>query len=691
MKNYKTEAIRNTVLIGHSGSGKTSLCEAMLFNAGAASRLGKVDAGTTISDYDPAEIKRKISINLSVLSFEWKDHKINIIDTPGYTDFVGEVIAGLSAADTAIVVVDAAGGVEVGTELTWQYADKESLPRIVFVNKIDRENADFNKVVNQIRSMFGLKCVPVQIPIGSQADFKGVVDLIKMKAVIDNKEEDIPAALAGEINSNRDMLMEGLAETNDELLAKFLEGVKFSDEEIVKALRDGISSGKVIPILVGSALINKAVVQLMDMINDYVPSPINIGTVTATNKLTQKEEEIKAEPSGVLAVQIFKTTADPYVGRLNYFRVYSGTIHSDSHVWNVNKEHAERIGQLLMIKGKEQTPTTEFIAGDIGGIAKLVETGVGDTICKQEHPVMLKQIEFPNPVYSVAVYPKTKADLDKMGSSISKLTEEDPTLRVRKDADTNETIVSGMGDTHIDVIIEKVHRKFGVDLSIEIPKIPYKETITQKVQAEYKHKKQTGGHGQYGHVLIELEPLARNSGFEFTETVVGGSVPRNFIPAVEKGVLEGLHDGVVAGYPITDMRINLYDGSSHPVDSSEMAFKIAAVQALKKGMAQANPVLLEPIMNVKITVPDSFMGDVISDLNSKRARVMGMNPEGGKITVDAQAPLSEMLKYSASLRSISQARGTFTLEFSHYEEVPVHITQKIAEKYKKDKEEAKEK
>jgi elongation factor G len=678
MKNYSTEAIRNLVFMSHSGAGKTSLVEAMLYNAGAIKRLGKVDSGTTASDFDLAEIKKQISINLSLLSFEYKDTKINVIDTPGYADFVGEVKAGVRVADTAVLVICAASGIEVGTELSWQYTEKQGIPRVIYVNKMDRENADFFKVAAEVKSMFGINCVPVQLPIGAQDSFKGVIDLLKMKAIIDDKEQDIPADMVSDAEAYREGMIEALAEADDDLCAKYLEGEELTEEEVSQALKLGINTGKMVPILAGSALASKAISQFMDLACSYLPSPADRGTVNAG------DEEIEPNASGSLAALVFKTTADPYVGRLTYFRVYSGTIFSDSHVYNANKKRDERVGQLLMVKGKEQTPVKELVAGDIGGVAKLAETGTSDTLCGQDRPVTFDAIDFPKPAYSVAVHPKTKADMDKMGTALTKLVEEDQTLTVKKDNETGEMLLSGMGDSHVDVAIEKTQRKFGADVLIQTPKVPYRETITTQVTAQYKHKKQTGGHGQYGHVFLEFEPMPRNSGFEFGDRVVGGVVPKNYIPAVEKGVVEGLQGGVLAGYPVIDIKVTLFDGSYHPVDSSDMSFKIAGLHAFRKGVAEAGPVLLEPIMSMQVTVPGNFMGDTMSDLNTKRAKVMGMNPADGMTTIEAQAPLSEVLRYATSIRSITQGRGTFTMEMDHYEEVPAHLAQKIVGENKKE-------
>ena len=679
MEKYRTEQIRNVVLLSHTNAGKTSLCENMLFQAKAINRLGKVDEGTTTSDYEPEETKRKISINLSLLPFEWNKTKVNLLDTPGYPDFVGEVKAALRAAEGAIIIVSAASGVEVGTELVWKYANDRGLPRILFVNKIDRENADFFKTVEQLQRRFGRKCVPIQLPIGAESKFEGVVELI-------SKTAKVPPSLSDKIPSFREKLVESVAETDDSLITKYLEGTELTEDEIRRALRSATINGKLVPVLVGSALQSKGIAELMESILNYLPSPKDKGKIVAKNAQSQHDEEIEPDDDAPLAALVFKTTADPYVGKLTYLRVCSGVIKSDSSVWNATRKRAERIGQLYMIRGKSQEPVPQIGAGDIGAVAKLAETGTGETLSSKDHPLALAPIEFPLPTLSVSVQPKTKADLDKLGSSLTRLTEEDPTLAVRKDIDTAETILSGMGESQFEVAAEKMKRKFGVEVKIEPPKVPYRETITIPTKSEYKHKKQTGGHGQYGHVMFELEPLPRGSGTEFSSKVVGGSVPRNYIPAVEKGVNEGFKEGGLAGYPLTDIKVTLYDGSYHAVDSSEISFKIAASYALKKGVTQGQPVLLEPIMNVHITIPDNFTGDVMSDLNSKRARVLGMSPGDGINVIDAQVPLAEMLKYATDLRAITQGRGTYTMEYSHYEQVPAHVTQKIIAESKKETE-----
>ena len=680
MQQHTTEQMRNVVLLSHSGAGKTSLAEAMLFNSGAINRLGKVDQGSTTSDYDPDEVKRQTSIYLALLPCEWQGFKVNIIDTPGYADFVAEVKSAVRVADGAVIVVCAASGVEVGTELGWGYADEQEIPRLIFVNKMDRENADFFRVMEEIRANFGNKCVPIEIPIGAQDDFQGVVDLIRMKSYSGPQwqEGEIPDSLKERAGEFREKLVEAVAETDDDLIAKYLEGEELTEEEIVQGLRTGATGGQVVPVLAGSAGRNLGAARLLDAICHYLPSPLDREHLTAVNPTTKQEETIDADPTGPLAALVFKTSADPYVGKLTYFRVYNGTIYSDSTVWNSTRERQERIGQLYVLRGKNQEPVPNLIAGDIGAVAKLAETTTGDTVCGRDHPLIMPTIEFPQPTMSFAVHPKTKADLDKLGSSLTRLVEEDPSLQVHRDGDTLETVLSGVGDAQLEVAAEKMLRKFGVNVRMETPKVPYKETVAISTKAEYKHKKQTGGHGQYGHVFLEVEPKPRGEGYEFSNRIVGGVVPKNYIPSVEKGVVEGLQGGVLAGYPVVDIKVTLYDGSYHTVDSSDIAFKIAGSHAVRKGLSQAQPVLLEPVMNMRIMVPEGYTGDIISDLNGKRAKVLGMNPLGGLNLIEAQAPLAEVQRYAIDIRAMTQGRGSFQMELSHYEEVPAHIAQRIS-------------
>ena len=682
MHDYESDKIRNVVLLSHSGTGKTSLGEAMLFNSGAISRLGNPADGTTTSDYDPDEIKRNISINLSLLPCQWKDSKLNIIDTPGYPDFVGEVKAGLGVSEGAVIVVCAASGVEIGTEQVWGYVTEANLPCLVFINKMDRENANFSSSLGDIQAKLGAKCIPVQLPIGSQKDFHGVVDLVTMKGYSGTplKETEVPSSLQSDVNSYREKLVEAVIEVDDELLAKYLEGEQISEEEIYRCAKQATKLGKIVPVLVGCAQQNIAVTALMDAIHDYLPSPREKGEITAANASTGNEEAVEPTSESPLSALVFKTNTDPRVGRITYFRVYSGVIASGSQVWNAGKNAVERVGQLFILRGKTQESVSQLSAGDIGAVTKLALTATGDTLSSREHPLNLIPIKFPEPVLGMAIRPQSRDDLDKMSTALPKICEEDLTLRMQRETDIGELILEGMGETHLEVAADRLSHKFGVKVNLDLPKIPYRETITIPVKAEYKHKKQTGGHGQYGHVLLELEPLPRGTGFEFTNKIVGGAIPKNYIPAVEKGVNEAKLEGVLAKYPAVDIKVTLYDGSFHSVDSSDMAFKIAGAQALKKGLTEGHPVLLEPIVNLTITVPDNLTGDIIGDLNSKRARVLGMTPSKGINIIEAQSPSAEIIRYAIDLRSITQGRGTFTTEFSHYEEVPEHIAQKVMSK-----------
>jgi elongation factor G len=674
MQTYGLDSIHNVVLLSHGGAGKTSLSEAMLFTAGVTSRLGKVDEGSTTSDYDPDEIKRKISINLAIIPYEWQKKKINILDAPGYADFVGEVKAGMRVSEGAIIVLEATSGVQVGTEMVWGYCEEAKLPRLVFVNKMDRENSDFLKVVDEIQAKLGKRCLPLQVAIGAHTNFQGVVDLLAMKAYTGAgaqiKEEEVPAAVKTQAEKWREKLVEAIAEVDDTLLEKYLGGEQLNPDDLIRTLRKAVLEGRIVPILTGSALQNIGVSRLIDAICAYLP-------LAKEQKASTSSGAVVPSEAAPLAALVFKTMADPYVGKLTYFRVYNGVISSNSQVWNANQSTNERIGQLFMMRGKTQEPLTQIKAGDIGAVAKLNVTATGHTLCSQDKPVKLDPIVFPKPIFRNAVHPKTKTDIDKMGAALNRLTEEDPTLTVHRELGTGETILSGMGDTHLAVAAEKMQRKFGVNVELAIPKVPYRETITAYAKAEYKHKKQSGGHGQYGHVLIEMEPLPDHGENEFEERVVGGSVPKNYIPAVEKGVVEAYQEGVLAGYPVIGIRTTLYDGSFHPVDSSEICFKIAGAGAFKKGLTEGRPILLEPIVNLKVTVPGDLTGDIISDLNTKRARVLGMTPQGDVNIIEAQAPLAEVQRYAIDLKSMTQGRATYTMEFDHYEEVPAQITQRI--------------
>ena len=688
MKEYSPTEIRNIALISHGGAGKTSLSEAMLFRAGAINRLGRVEEGTTTSDFDPDEIKRKISVNLSLLPMEWKGTKINLLDTPGYADFVGEEKSGLRAADAAIILIDASAGVQVGSEYAWQFADERRLPRLVFINRIDRENAEFDRAVDSICTHFGKRCAPLELPIGAQDQIRGVVDLISLKAFLGEKAEEapLPADIADRANSYRERLVEAIAETDDLLIAKFLEGEELSEEELRDGLHKGVLAGTIIPILVGAAGREIGVNNLLDAIVRYLPSPAEIGGVLAQEPGGATQVALQPNPAAPLAALVFKTTADPYVGRLSFVRIYSGTLKADSQIWNANRSHTERVGQVFLQHGKTQEPVTQIGTGDIGVIPKLSETTTGETLCTREHPVVIEPTKLPPPAFSASVTPKTKQDADKVGASLHRIAEEDPTLSVSRDHDTGELILSGLGESHVEVAAEKMHRKFGVGVDLKTPRVAYKETITLPTSSEYRHKKQTGGAGQFGQVTLKLEPQPRGAGVEFAEKVVGGSVPREFFPAVEKGVREAASEGVIAHYPLVDVKVTLVDGKYHPVDSKAIAFEIAGMQAVKQGVQQAKPVLLEPIMRIEVRVPESYTGDVISDLNTKRAKVHGMTPDDGSTVIEAEAPQAEIQRYATDLRSITQGRGSFTVEFGHYEEVPAHIAQKVIDEAKKEAE-----
>jgi len=661
------------VLLSHYGAGKTSLSEAMLFTSGAIKRLGSVDAGTTTSDYDPGEIERHMSISLSILPQEWKGNRLNVIDTPGYPDFVGEVKAALRVSEGAVIVVCAASGVEVGTEQVWDYAVKQGLPCLIFVNKGDRENADFSRTLEEIQAKLSTRCLAIQLPMGTASDFKGFVDLLTMKAYVGSKEEEVqlPDSLLEQARSYRERLVEAAVEIDDDLITRYLEGDEISSEEISRAVKQSTVEGKLVPVFVGSALHNIGVPAVLDAICDCLPSP---------------EGKVEADTGAPLSSLVFKTSADPFTGKVSYFRVYSGAVFSNSQVWNTNKDTTERIGQLFVPLGKQQQTVNQVVAGDVGAIAKLNLTSTGDTLCSQEKPVTLEGIDFPHANFSMAIKPNSKNDLDKMSTVLPRVCEEDPSLKISHDSDTNELLVSGVGDSHLEMVKERMRRKFGVEVKLEPPSVPYKETVTVPTRAEHKHKKQTGGHGQYGHVFLQIEPLPRGGGFEFEKKIVGGAIPSNYVPSVQKGVNETRQEGVLAKYPVVDVKVTLYDGSFHPVDSSDIAFKIAGAQALKKGLLEGQPVLLEPVMDLSVTVPEVSTGDVIADLNTKRGRVLGMSPGDGGNVITAQAPYAELLHYAIDLRSITQGRGSFSMEFSYYDEVPAHIAQRVIAEVKASKE-----
>ncbi|MGM0651640.1 MAG: elongation factor G [Bacillota bacterium] len=694
MKKYTSENIRNVALISHGGAGKTSLTEALLFTSGAINRLGKIEAGNTTTDFDPDEIKKQVTINVGLAPLEWDGIKVNLLDTPGYFDFIGDVLGALRVADSAVVVVCAVSGVEVGTEKVWGYADDFNLPRLVVVNKLDRENADYEGTLEQLRDHFGYSVAPLQMPIGKEADFKGVVDLVSQKAIMfsdDGKSvthEDIPADLKDQAEELSEKLVEAVAEADDSLLEKYLEGEPLTDDEVKQGLRQGVLQNKIVPVLCTAGTSNYGTQTLLDLIKTYLPTPLDQGELKGYLPGSEEETTRKLSPEEPMSAFVYKTLADPYVGRINFFRVYSGTVQPDSQVYNSSRDITERFGQVFAMRGKNQVSMDEVVTGDIACVAKLQETVTGDTLCDRNAPIVFPKLDFPEPVISFAVEPKTKGDEEKVGSGLSRILEEDPTFHLERRAETKQSVISGLGELHLDIIVNRLQEKFGVEVELSTPKVPYRETIKGQTKVEGKHKKQSGGRGQFGHVYIEMEPAETGEGLIFENKIFGGSVPRQYIPAVEKGVNEAMEEGVVAGYPVQDIIVRLVDGSYHTVDSSEMAFKIAASQAFKKGMEQAKAILLEPVMNLEVVVPEAYMGDIMGDLNSKRGKIQGMEPGDGVQKIRAQVPMAEMFKYSIDLRSMTQGRGSFSMEFSHYEEVPSQVAEKItAESKKEDSEE----
>ena len=690
MANFTTEQLRNIVLIGHGSSGKTTLAEAMLFDTGVLSRRGRVEDGTTTADWDEEAIRRKQSVAASVVACEYKGVKLNILDTPGFLDFAGEAKGAVSVADVGLVLLDSVSGVEVGTELGWGYLDERQLPRAVFVNKMDRENAQFERVVGLLREVFGGTIVPVFLPIGEGSEFKGVVDVIALKAYMGEAATvaEIPAGMSDAVEEARTKLVEAAAEGDDELIMKYLDGEDLSSEEITRGLRAGIANNAIVPVFCGSAASNLAVRPLLDALVAYLPSPAQRPPVSA-KRPNGDEVELSAAATGPLAVVVWKTVADPYVGKVSYFRVVSGTIHGDARLWSMPGANEERIAQVFYPRGKEQLAATALVAGDIGGVTKLANTGTNDTLSEKASSFELPRPVYPEPLYSVAISPKTKADSAKMGPALNRVTEEDPSLSWRQEQGTNETILSGMGEQHIELAVRRMETKFGVGLLTAVPKVPYRESITKSASDYHRHKKQTGGAGQFGEVHMEIKPLPTGSGFEFdTSRVFGGAIQNSFFPSIEKGIRSRLAEGPLAGYPVVDVRCEVYDGKMHPVDSKDIAFQIAGREVFKKTFLAAGPALLEPIMDVHITVPEEYMGDIMGDLNTRRGRVQGMEQVKGKGIITAQVPLAEMQRYAIELRSITQGRGFYTMKLSHYDPVPSHIAEGIIAQSKKDRVEA---
>ena len=689
MKEYTTEFIRNIALVSHSGAGKTMLTEAFLHFTGATTRLGKIEDGTTISDFEDEEIRRGLSLSTAIISVEYKNYKLNLLDTPGYTDFVGEMISALRVADGVVVVVDSVAGAEVGTEIAWSYCDRFNLPRFVVIDKMNRDNANFRKAIGTIMEFSDVRLIPVQLPWGEKADFKGVIDLLSMKAYPgDGKTaQEIPGEFQEEVEAAHLELIEVAAEGEDELLEKYLEGGELSADEILRGLRSIILAGNYIPVFVTAGTAEIGMGPLLDAMFTIIPSPLEAPATVAQGK--DGEEKLSALDSGPLAAYVWKTTADPYVGKITYFRVYSGSLASDSRVWNQAKNIEERLGTLHIQRGKEQIGVKVIHAGDIGTISKLSQTSTGDTLCDRGHPVALPIPEYPHALYSVAVTPKTQADAAKLSPTLTRLCEEDMTLSWRQEPSTNQTILQGMGDQHIDVAIRKAESKFQSGMNIEIPKVPYQETINKGGQAQYRHKKQTGGAGQFAEVHLRVEPLP-DAEFEFSNDVFGGSISNSFMPAIEKGIRAVMKDGVMAGFPVVNVKVSVFDGKEHPVDSKPIAFETAGREAFKLAFKDANPVLREPIMNVRIVVPEENMGDILGDLNTRRARVQGMDTEKGRSVVTAQVPLAEMQRYTTDLRSMTGGRGVFSMEFSHYDTVPNHLAQDVIATHQKEKQAAKE-
>ncbi|UWG95592.1 elongation factor G [Dehalobacter sp. DCM] len=654
MKNYDTKSIRNICLVGHGGSGKTSLTETMLFNSGVTTRIGKVNDGNTVSDYLQEEIQRHISISMSLIPIEHQGTKINILDTPGYSDFIGEVYSALRVVDTSVFIISGVDGLEVQAEIIWDLVEERKLPKVVFINKLDRENANADKVLDQLKAAYpNVRFVQVQIPVGKEASFSGVIDMF---------QADIPDAYQDDIAMLKETLAEAAAEADDDILMKYLDGETLNDDELKIILRQGLAGNMIVPVLFGSVEKNLGIKEFSQFIADNVPAPTPI----------EKK-----------AALVFKTLADPYLGKMTFFKVYGGTFNSESVVYNPNREADEKLGQLFYLRGKNQDNIAAVQAGDIAVVAKLQDTKTGDTFCAKDKQITLDGIDFPKPSLSVAIKPKSKGDEDKLGSALARLVDEDPTISVTKNVETKQSILKGLGEMQLDIVGEKLSRKFGVAVEMEVPIVPYRETIKKMVQVEGKHKKQSGGHGQYGHVWIKMQPNP-DKDFEFTEEVFGGAVPRNFFPAVEKGLREAITEGFLAGYPMTNVKFTLYDGSYHSVDSSEMAFKLAATIAFKKGAEMANTVLLEPVVEAEVSVPEASMGDVIGDLNTRRGKVLGMEPNGKYQVIRAHVPESEMMRYSIDLKAMTRGKGTFTTKFYAYEEVPARMTEALVAKIKKE-------
>jgi elongation factor G len=684
MKVYETPQLRNVALVGHGGCGKTSLTSALLFDLGAANRLGRVEDGTTVTDFDPDEIERKISLQTGLAWGEWRKHKLNLLDTPGYANFLAEARAALRVADAAVVVVDAVSGVEVQTQKVWSYAEEFGLPRLVVVNRMDRDRASFLRTLESLQGAFGRSVVPVVLPLGEEKHFVGVADLVTEKADVYHDDQSgrfeavaLPPEVQDAARTWRDTLVEMVAESNEDLIETFFEKGTLAQEDLVRGLRKAVLQGRLFPVLAASSLRNVGVHPLLDAIVDLLPSPVDRGEVAGRGP---GGDEARRRPAAgePLSAFVFKTIADPHAGRISLFRVYSGTMKSDSSVHNTTRDAAERVGALELLQGKVQTPVSEVQAGDLGAVAKLKETQTGDTLADRSHPIVYPPLTFPEPATTFAIEPKTRGDDDKISGALHRLMEEDPVLRLSRDPHTHEMLLSGVGQLHIEVVVARLKKRYKVEVNLKKPKIPYLETIKAAAEGHGRHKKQTGGHGQFADCKIRMKPLPRGSDFKFVDDIFGGSVPKNYIPAVEKGIQEARQRGYVAGYPLVDFQVELYDGQYHDVDSSEMAFKIAGSLAYKDAIAKCRPTVLEPVMKVEIAVPEEYAGAVMGDLSSRRGRPQGMEPRGALQVILAEVPMSEMLSYDADLTSMTGGRGSYHMEMSHYDEVPSHLQEKIA-------------
>jgi elongation factor G len=697
MRVYESDSIRNVCIIGHGAAGKTSLTSALLFDTGAVNRLGRVEDGNTVTDWEEEEIERKISISSALAHCEWNKRKINILDTPGYRPFLADTKLAMRAADAAVLVVDAVAGVEVQTEKVWEYCEEFGLPRLIIINKMDRDNASFERSMTSIHEVFGRSAIPIQIPIGAERSFSGVVSIVTNKAYSYErdgsgkfKEIEVPAEFKDHLKESRDKLIEMVAEGSDALMEKFFAEGTLEQPDLVQGLKGSMLQKSIFPVLCASSTLNIGIPQILDAIVEFLPSPAETGKVAAINAKTKEPTELTVSHQAPYAAYVFKTVADPFTGRITLAKLYSGTMRSDTTYNNQTRGKSEKFGPLQVSQGKTMVPVGEVHAGDIFAVTKLRETMTGDSLCDPAHPIIFPQVEVPEPSITFAIEPKSRGDEDKISNALTRISEEDPAIKYNRDAQTKQLLLSGAGQLHVEITVAKLRKRYGVEVILKTPKIPYRETIKGKADVQGRYKKQTGGHGQYGDCKIKMEPLPRGGQFEFVDEIFGGSIPRNFIPAVEKGIVDAAAKGFLAGYPVVDFRVILYDGSYHPVDSSEMAFKVAGSMAFKKGMEEARPTLLEPIMNVEIYAPQEYAGTLAGDLTSRRGRLQGMDIKRDTQIIKAQVPMAEMVSYAPTLTSLTGGRGNYHMEFSHYDEVPAHVAQKIIDEANKDRKQEEE-